>query len=75
MEYSLLSADVKDGIFAWIAFGIDTSRQEAIQAAVVYGENGGVANSNGGGGPGGPPSGFPTRTRTSTGAAATLTTF
>ncbi|KAH6711067.1 Intradiol ring-cleavage dioxygenase [Leptodontidium sp. MPI-SDFR-AT-0119] len=75
VEYSLLSADVKDGIFAWIAFGIDTSRQEAIQAAVVYGENGGVANSNGGGGPGGPPSGFPTRTRTSTGAAATLTTF
>ncbi|KAG4421828.1 hypothetical protein IFR04_005078 [Cadophora malorum] len=72
VEYSLLSADVADGIFGWIAFGIDVSREESIQAAVVYGANGGVANSNGGGqgGPGGPPSGFPTRSTVPTSTAA-----
>lgn len=55
VEYSLLSANVADGIFSWIAFGIDVEREASIRAAAVYGANGGVANSNGGGGPGGPP--------------------
>ncbi|KAL2143985.1 hypothetical protein VTI28DRAFT_9737 [Corynascus sepedonium] len=68
MEYTLLGDSIEDGLFAWLAFGIDTSRSEAIVPAVYLEEGGGRANPNGGGpgGPGGPfptggfPSGFPT---------------
>ncbi|EKD12207.1 uncharacterized protein L3040_000325 [Drepanopeziza brunnea f. sp. 'multigermtubi'] len=60
IEYSLLSSNIEDGIFGWIAFGIDSSFVGTIRAAAMYGENGGVANPGGGGGPGGPPpTGFP----------------
>ncbi|KAK4238229.1 Intradiol ring-cleavage dioxygenase [Achaetomium macrosporum] len=61
MEYTLLGDSVEDGLFAWLAFGIDSSRSEAISPAVYYYKEGGVANedSRGGGGPGGFPSGFP----------------
>lgn len=68
MEYTLLGDSIEDGLFAWIAFGIDSSKSEAINPAVYYGEGGGVANPSGGfggpGGPGGPgfPSGLPTGT-------------
>ncbi|KAL2196807.1 Intradiol ring-cleavage dioxygenase-like protein [Corynascus similis CBS 632.67] len=68
MEYTLLGDSIEEGLFAWLAFGIDTSRSEAIVPAVYLEEGGGRANPNGGGpgGPGGPfptggfPSGFPT---------------
>ncbi|KAK3307551.1 Intradiol ring-cleavage dioxygenase-like protein [Chaetomium strumarium] len=61
MEYTLLGDSVEDGLFAWLAFGIDSSRSEAVIPAVYYYKEGGVANedSPGGGGPGGFPSGGP----------------
>ncbi|KAL3422060.1 hypothetical protein PVAG01_06216 [Phlyctema vagabunda] len=54
VEYSLLTDNVEDGIFAWIAFGIDVAASNVINAAAIYGENGGTATGNTGGGPGGP---------------------
>ena len=58
VEYVLLGDDVSEGIFAWIAFGQDSTAAYNISAAATLTENGGVANSNSGvGGPGGPPSG------------------
>jgi len=65
MEYTLLGDSVEDGLFAWIAFGIDSSRSESVSPAVYLYKEGGQANANGnaggpGGGPGGPPTGgFP----------------
>jgi protocatechuate 3,4-dioxygenase beta subunit len=57
MEYTLLGDSVEDGLFAWLAFGIDSSQSEAISPAVYYYKEGGVANEDSrGGGPGG---GFP----------------
>jgi hypothetical protein len=73
MEYTLLGDSIEDGLFAWIAFGIDSSRSEAINPAVYYGEDGGVANPSAGfGGPGGPggPGGFPSGGPTGTAAPA-----
>ncbi len=68
MEYTLLGDSVEDGLFAWIAFGIDSSRSEAVSPAVYLYKEGGQANANGNvggpggpGGSGGPPTGgFPT---------------
>ncbi|KAF2117780.1 extracellular dioxygenase-like protein [Lophiotrema nucula] len=59
VEYVLLGDDVSEGIFAWIAFGQDSTAAYNITAAATLTENGGVANPNSGaGGPGGaPPSG------------------
>lgn len=38
MEYTLLGNTVADGLYAWIAFGIDTTRSQAIKPAVyLYG--------------------------------------
>jgi hypothetical protein len=55
MEYTLLGDSIEDGLFAWIAFGIDSSRSEAINPAVYLQEGGGVVNPDAGfGGPGGP---------------------
>lgn len=84
VEYSLLGKTIDDGIFAWIAFGIDVSREGSISAAASYGEDGGHANANSGfpGGPGGPggnftgnftgsPSGFPSGALTGPGPTAT----
>ncbi|KAK3905546.1 Intradiol ring-cleavage dioxygenase [Staphylotrichum tortipilum] len=64
MEYTLLGDSVEDGLFAWIAFGIDSSRSQAVSPAVFLYKEGGQANANGNvggpGGPGGPPTGgFP----------------
>ncbi|CAG9986259.1 unnamed protein product [Clonostachys byssicola] len=61
MEFTLLGDDVSDGLFAWIAFGIDTSRSQDIEPAVFRYKEGPVTNPNsggggGGGGGGGPPS-------------------
>lgn len=77
-EYSLLGSKVEDGIFAWIAFGIDVGKKGSINAAATFGENGWVANPNGGmfgpGGPGGFPGGAPTRAATSTRRSSTRST-
>jgi hypothetical protein len=38
MEYTLLGSTVADGLYAWIAFGIDTTKSQAIKPAVyLYG--------------------------------------
>ncbi|KAF2269264.1 aromatic compound dioxygenase [Lojkania enalia] len=55
VEYVLLGDDVSEGIFAWIAFGQDSTAAYNISAAAYLTENGGVANENAGvGGPDGP---------------------
>ncbi|KAL2168206.1 hypothetical protein VTG60DRAFT_265 [Thermothelomyces hinnuleus] len=59
MEYTLLGDNLSDGLFAWIAFGIDTTRSEAISPAVYLEEGGGRVNPDAGG-PGGPDGSFPT---------------
>ncbi|OAA71640.1 extracellular dioxygenase [Cordyceps fumosorosea ARSEF 2679] len=60
MDYVYLGGALSDGLFAWLAFGINTTySSEVTPAAFVY-ESGGVENENGGmGGPGGggPPGG------------------
>lgn len=63
VEYVLLGDNVSDGIFGWIAFGIDTTSSYNVTPAVYYTSEGGVKNPDGGfGGPpsnGTAPSGFP----------------
>lgn len=60
VEYVLLGDDVSDGIFGWIAFGIDTTSSYDVSPAVYYTSEGGAENENSGGGNGGsPPSGTP----------------
>lgn len=61
-EYTYLGEDITDGIFAWVAFGINATESQSVTPAAFYYKEGGVANPNsGGGGPGGsPPNGtFP----------------
>lgn len=65
LEYSFLGSRVEDGLFGWIAFGVDPAAQRAVNPAAHYGKDGGKANPNPGfpGGPfptGGFPGGFPT---------------
>lgn len=58
MEYTLLGDNLQDGLFAWIAFGVNRTRSQVVEPAVFLYKEGGVANPNGGGG--GPPGGeFP----------------
>ncbi|KAI0009577.1 aromatic compound dioxygenase [Xylariaceae sp. FL0662B] len=55
-EYTYLGEDVADGLFAWVAFGINTTESQSITPAAFYYKEGGVANpDSGSGGPGGPP--------------------
>lgn len=55
-QYVFLGDDVSDGVFGWIAFGLDATAAYNITPAATWTENGGVANNNSmGGGPGGPP--------------------
>ncbi|KAJ4303689.1 hypothetical protein N0V90_002590 [Kalmusia sp. IMI 367209] len=58
-EYTLLGDVVSDGIFAWMAFGINTTQTQTVTPAAYYYAEGGVENANSGaGGAGGsPPSG------------------
>lgn len=59
-EYVLLGEDVSDGIFAWLAFGMDTTAVYNVTAAASWTSEGGVENENagaGGGGGGAPPNG------------------
>ncbi|KAM0327514.1 hypothetical protein ACHAQA_005804 [Verticillium albo-atrum] len=60
MEYTLLGDSVEDGLFAWLAFGINTTVSNSVTPAAFLYAEGGVANSasgGGGGGAGGPPDG------------------
>lgn len=52
-EYTLLGETISDGLFAWLAFGINTTQTQSITPAAFYYESGGVANSNSGSGMGG----------------------
>lgn len=54
LNYVYLGDSVEEGLFAWVTVGIDPSVVTTPNAAVSFGENGGVANPGGGGGPGGP---------------------
>ncbi|THU92408.1 aromatic compound dioxygenase, partial [Dendrothele bispora CBS 962.96] len=44
VEYVYLGDDISDGIFSWIALGIDTTSSYQISAASTLTEDGGVAN-------------------------------
>jgi hypothetical protein len=60
IEYVFLGDSVADGIFGWLAFGMDTSVSYNITPAAYLTENGGVENESAGagmGGGGGPPGG------------------
>ncbi|EGX92460.1 extracellular dioxygenase [Cordyceps militaris CM01] len=79
MNYVYLGDALSDGLFAWLAFGINTTySSEVTPAAFIY-ESGGVENANsgmggpGGGGPGGaggPPGGGPPGSNTTTNPTA-----
>lgn len=57
-EYTLLGASVSDGLFGWLAFGINTTQSSSVTPAAFRYAEGGVENSNsGGGGQGGGPGG------------------
>lgn len=61
VEYIYVGDDVSEGIFAWIAFGMDATAAYNITPAAYLTSDGGVENSNSGmGGGGAPPSGVPT---------------
>jgi protocatechuate 3,4-dioxygenase beta subunit len=60
MEYTMLGDSIEDGLFAWLAFGINKTESQQVSPAVFLYEEGGVENENsgmgggrGGGGPGG----------------------
>jgi hypothetical protein len=59
VEYVLLGDDISEGLFGWLAFGIDSGASYNVTAAATLTENGGVANKGagfgGGPGAGGPP--------------------
>ncbi|RYP62526.1 hypothetical protein DL771_009709 [Monosporascus sp. 5C6A] len=60
MEYTLLDDSVSDGLFAWLAFGINATQVQSITPAVFFYEEGGVANADSGRGGDGLPGGeFP----------------
>ncbi|UZP34676.1 hypothetical protein NXS19_002492 [Fusarium pseudograminearum] len=75
MEYTLLGDSVSDGLFAWLAFGINTTVSNSVTPAAYYYKEGGVANGNSGGAPGGgaggPPSGMPSGSRPGSTPSAT----
>ncbi|KAH6954028.1 Intradiol ring-cleavage dioxygenase [Ilyonectria sp. MPI-CAGE-AT-0026] len=57
MEYTLLGDSIEDGLFAWLAFGVNMTDSQKISPAVFLYEGGGVENNDasfgGGGGSGG----------------------
>ncbi|KAF2707211.1 aromatic compound dioxygenase [Pleomassaria siparia CBS 279.74] len=74
-EYTLLGDSVSDGLFAWLAFGINATQSSSVTPAAFLYAEGGVANANSGGGGGGaPPSGAPGSNSTASAPAATGTT-
>ncbi|KAJ4347281.1 uncharacterized protein N0V89_011221 [Didymosphaeria variabile] len=75
-EYTLLGDVVSDGVFAWLAFGINSTQVSSVSPAAYYYKEGGVANENSGGmggGAGGPPSGSGVPSGTAPAASATAT--
>ena len=72
MEYTLLGDSVSDGLFAWLAFGINSTLSDSVSPAAYYYAGGGVANSASGGGGGGG-SGGSLPNGTSGGSAPTAT--
>jgi hypothetical protein len=60
VEYVLLGDDISEGLFGWLAFGIDSGASYNVTPAATLTEDGGIANENAGmgmGGGGAPPSG------------------
>jgi hypothetical protein len=78
MSYTLLGDSIGDGLFAWLAFGINTTMAQEVQPAVFYYESGGVENPNagggGGGGDGAPPGDAPPGVSFSGSASASVET-
>ncbi|KYK58865.1 hypothetical protein DCS_05883 [Drechmeria coniospora] len=80
MQYTRLGDDLNSGIFAWIAFGINTSYSGVVTPAVFLYDSGGVENQDSGmgggsGGPGGaPPAGTPPDGGPRGGSASTAVT-
>lgn len=72
IEYVLLGDNVSDGVFGWLAFGMDTGASYNASAAASLTANGGVENEGSGqpgGGPGGPPTSGAAPTGTMPGAS------
>lgn len=59
LEYTMLGSKVEEGLFGWIAFGVDPTVNRTVMAAATYGKDGGKANPNSGFPVGPPPGGFP----------------
>lgn len=59
MEYTLLGDSVSDGLFAWLAFGINSTQSQSITPAAYLYAEGGVENENSGSGMGGGSGGTP----------------
>lgn len=57
VEYVLLGDSVADGLFGWLAFGIDTAASYNITPAAYLTESGSIGNENAGAGTGGGPPG------------------
>ena len=57
VEYSLLGSSVSDGVFGWVAFGIDLTSEQTVSPAASLYADGGVENASSGGGGGSAPSG------------------
>ncbi|KAI0095366.1 aromatic compound dioxygenase [Daldinia grandis] len=74
-EYTLLGESITDGLFAWVAFGINATASQSVSPAAFYYKEGGIANpDSGAGGPGGPPpSGVPSGIPSGTSGLPALT--
>ena len=46
MEYSLLGDKIEDAVFAWMAFGINSTLSDSVSPAAFLYKEGGVANAN-----------------------------
>lgn len=55
IEYVLLGDDISEGVFGWLAFGIDASASYNVTPAAYLSADGGVTNENSGPGMGGGP--------------------
>jgi hypothetical protein len=54
VEYVMLGDDISEGLFGWLAFGMDSTNSYNITPAAYWTEDGGVENENSGGMGGGP---------------------
>ncbi|KAF2738885.1 aromatic compound dioxygenase [Polyplosphaeria fusca] len=44
MEYTYVGSKIENGLFGWMAFGVDPSANRTVNAAATWGKNGGKAN-------------------------------